>query len=254
MKKIDYNDAITIVIEDDDFTLVTDYKGLGGVPLNKGFIIRDDHYGIRILKYVVGKGMVVLNEIPTENPILAVAHIGELLEVFERGKRMPWIFRDGKVVGKSAYDTTDLRTFDSSFVFMDNPHLFSPEPKNDGTVTIHLENSQNFLEVSSKNGILKSFNLKRDVIVGANHYGFKLVRPKLKETSFPTVNELLIVKEKDDELLIFEEGKHFPWKFTLDGEFKSASNYMPYLARDIDYANKIIEDEGRSITIRPVNK
>lgn len=76
-------------------------------------------------------------------------------------------------------------------------------------------------------------------VIGSNNYGFKIISSG-NETLYSTQCRITAIEIKDGLLKIHEEGKHFPWKFSLDGNCINSAIFFSRSRRDVEYLTSVL--------------
>ena len=101
------------------------------------------------------------------------------------------------------------------------------------------------IRVSSIGNAIIIDHRKKDILpleggcmFGEEYYGFSFIIDKpdkqVKE-SYPTQCRIIGIEQKEDRIIIYEDGKTKPWKFTLTGEFIECASFFNLSRRDVDY-------------------
>lgn len=221
-------------------------------PLVPGARIGGNHYGFVLITDYNGVQKEELY--PTQCKIGAVCQSGADLNVFERGKKKPWIFKkSGKLVQSIFDDNFKPEEVCEADTIVANANVLMRAPQLIHPVHIKLS------KIPEKSVILRDERIHRDyplspgLILGEEIYGFILVIENEdgkieKEIEYPTQNIIHGISCDSkygnfNDLKIFEEGKYHPWVFTPTGEFKEAASYNEFSRRDLEYIKRVISSE-----------
>ncbi len=81
---------------------------------------------------------------------------------------------------------------------------------------------------------IPDYDLQSGCVIGSKNYGFNLITPNEKE-SYYTQCPIYALEVKNNLLIVHEEGKTIPWKFSLDGNCINAASFLAFSRKDVKY-------------------
>ncbi len=110
------------------------------------------------------------------------------------------------------------------------------EPKIQEPLNLRLSKDTNVIMEDKTTS--ETLPLEPGAMIGGEHYGFILVTDTNKgqnEEIYPTTSRIDAVEIREGELIIYEAGKYFPWKFQLDGTLIAHAKFNELSRRDWEY-------------------
>lgn len=228
-------DGNVSMINEDDNTSISLQNGMMFGTINYGFVIISDYNGRQ--REVV---------YPTIRSIDAIGVTKYGINVYEFGIRESWEFdKRGNLVREMPdnpimldYPTID-KAYEHSGELLGAYRISNP-------ITIVLDSNEKY--VLFDNG--DRYPINPGLVIGSkDHYGFILIRNingKQTERLFPTQNPIEAIGVTSQSLGtdfdIFEEGKHFSWKFDKKGKLIRESSYLDASRKDMKYIDNQIKN------------
>lgn len=108
------------------------------------------------------------------------------------------------------------------------------ESKRVNPLSISLNSNKQKYLLLGENSVIPDYNLRIGCIIGTKNYGFNIITPNNKK-SYYTQCPITAIEVKNRLLMIYEEGKYIPWKFSLDGNCINAATFLNISRKDVNY-------------------
>ena len=231
-------DPICIRFGGTDNVILADDENKPDIPLDPGAMICDNRYGFVLITDVDGKQKEMVY--PTQCRVNAIGVAGDVLNVYEEGKKRPWIFNKfGKLEHSPFGEFTDF--IDISKIDSNIPKDMPMEDsifKNPISIKIS-KNSKKRIIIQDE---IIPYPLYPGVLFETEHYGFILIIDTdevQREVWYPTQNRIIGIEENMfNDIMIYENGKYHPWHFSDNGEFKEEASYNPYSRKDQEFVKE----------------
>ena len=251
------NEKRAYVVLDDEF--------VEPISLEEKATITSQNYGMTIFTADGGKFYY-----KTQSNIISAAIEDDYLVIYEEGKSIPWkINKNGLLINSAKFDAKSKGDVDfvrknyglgkreipsindyESVVEYD----VTIDPKLDNPLTIMFNDerykSDDFLD---KNGKIKiPFAYIKPTIIGKNesqetslekgvmydprypHYGFKVISAR-KSKVFATQCRITGAEIRENNLVVYEEGKQTPWKIDINVDVIDWAKFLDISRRDVKY-------------------
>lgn len=211
-------------------------------PLSPGVMFGKEHYGFILITDVNGRQREEIY--PTQCKIQAIGIEGNVLKIFEAGKKFSWTFDKLGTLEHSVFDEFSDEFQSQINTIIENSTILGGAPVIKNPLYIKISKNPKESVILKDENSDKDYPLHPRAIIGTVHYGFILIidtNDGQKEVICPTQNRIDAVGIEgnyDGDLKIFENGKYHPWLFTYDGKFKQQSSYNPYSRMDKQFVGE----------------
>lgn len=234
---------IVLKIDKDGNVFMINEDNNSSISIQNGVMLGTIHYGFIIISENNGKQREIVY--PTIRSIDAIGVTNHGINIYEYDVRESWEFdKKGNMV-REMPDNPIMMDYPITDKAYEHSNELLGVHRTSNPITIVLDSYEKF--VLFDNG--ERYPLNPGVIIGSrDHYGFILIRTingKQIERVFPTQNpiEAIGVTSQliDTDFDIFEEGKHFSWKFDKKGKLIREAAYLDASRKDKKYIDNQIK-------------